>query len=108
MGCQIIHGQNFGIAICSPTPILRKIISGDCPDCKKHTRFLTWFFEWYGPTQVCLRCGRTWMDDQWMPLAFERGSRAKSIARAKARWRRETAEERKKCQKHVPADTTAR
>lgn len=40
---------------------------------------------WY---RQCLRCGRNWQDGEWMPLAFERGSRRKSIERAKRLWRK--------------------
>ena len=71
---------------------MKRIIAGVCPDCGKRTRFLTWYYEWYGPTQVCLRCGRVWQDGEWMPLPSTRGARAQSIAKAKARWRQSGAQ----------------
>lgn len=58
-----------------------------CPDCKKRTRMLGFFQDWYGWDCTCLRCGRGFSDGEWMPLPFMRGARPKSIAAAKARWR---------------------
>lgn len=76
------------VHIYAPPVTERFIRAGNCPDCGKRTRFLGWCYEWHGPTQVCIRCGRTWQDGEWMPLPFMRGARAHNIAEAKARWRR--------------------
>lgn len=97
LGCTIINSEHGSVVICRPTPIKREIIAGECSDCKRRSRFLVWIYEFYGATRVCLRCGRTWIDGEWMPLTFERGSRAKSVARAKHAWRKDTAIERKIC-----------
>lgn len=58
-----------------------------CPDCKKRTRMLGFFQEWYGWAFTCLRCGRRYADGEWLPLPFMRGARPTSIATAKAHWR---------------------
>ena len=76
------------VHVYAPRATARSVRAAECPDCGRYTRFLCWSHEWHGPSQVCLRCGREWEDGEWMPLAFERGSRQKSIERAKARWRR--------------------
>lgn len=78
------------IHICTPTTINRDIFTSQCPDCGRKSRFLCWYYEWYGPSTICLNCGREWEDGEWMPLPFTRGARAKNIANAKARWRKET------------------
>jgi hypothetical protein len=66
----------------------KSITAVHCPDCKKRTRMLGIFQEWYGWRETCLRCGRSWEDGEWLPLEFVRGSRQKAIAAAKKRWRR--------------------
>ena len=76
------------IHIHAPQPTMRHCVAGTCPDCKKRTRFLSWFVEWYGYSTTCLRCGREWEGGEWMPLPFMRGARQKNIDAAKARWRR--------------------
>ena len=76
------------VHINAPKAVKQKVIAGTCPDCKKRTRFLTWFYEWYGTDATCLRCGRKWQDAEWMPLPFMRGARKNNIDEAKDRWRR--------------------
>lgn len=80
------------IHICRPRIAGRSIHAAKCPDCGRRSRFLCWHYEWYGSSQVCLRCGRRWEDGEWMPLDFVPGSRQKSIDNAKARWRRDARE----------------
>ena len=75
----------------APPAIARFVRVGACPDCKRRTRFLGWEYEWYGTTQVCLRCGRRWADGEWMALPSLRYARRQSIDGAKRRWRSETA-----------------
>ena len=85
MGCN----HNGNLTICSPTPTKFGLRAVDkCPDCGKHTRMIYADYEWYGRNQTCLRCGRRWSDGEWMPLAFERGARKKSVERAKKHYRR--------------------
>lgn len=74
------------IHIYAPQPDIRKITAGTCPDCKRRTRFIAFHVEWYGWDSTCLRCGRRWQNGEWMHLDFVRGSRQKSVQRAKARW----------------------
>lgn len=59
-----------------------------CTDCNRRTRYLSFFTPWYGWDSTCIRCGRNWMDGEWMPLPFMRGAREHNIQRAKAFWRR--------------------
>lgn len=74
----------------APMPVERRIFAGRCPDCKRRTRFLAWFYEWYGWNQTCLRCGRQWSGGEWLPAPFCRGWRTHNIREAKDHWRRET------------------
>lgn len=72
----------------SPTVTDRSITAGHCSDCKRRTRFLAFFQDWYGWNHTCLRCGRVWDDGEWTALPFVRGARQKNIGAAKRRWRR--------------------
>lgn len=76
------------VHIHAPQATAKRVIAGHCPDCKKRTRFLSFFTPWYGDDATCLRCGRRWSDGEWMPLPFMRGAREDSRNRAKAYWRR--------------------
>lgn len=58
-----------------------------CIDCGKKTVMLGFFTEWYGWDTTCIKCGRNWIDGEWMALDFVRQSRQISIAAAKKRWR---------------------
>ena len=73
--------------ICAPPVTDRRARVTECPDCKKPSLVLTFYFEWYGPDSTCLRCGRRWSDGEWMPLPFERGARRNSIKSAMKHWR---------------------
>jgi hypothetical protein len=97
MACNVHRSQDADVIVCIPTPVLKKISTDYCQDCKQQSWFLSWWYEFYGPTQVCLRCGRRWEDGEWMPLSFERDSRAKSIAWAKRVWRENATTERGIC-----------
>lgn len=65
--------------------------SGTCPDCKKRTRFAIYTYEWFDTDMTCLRCGRSFNEDGWVPLTFERRSRQKALSRAKERFRNTVA-----------------
>ena len=58
-----------------------------CLDCGKRTRMLVFFTPWYGDHSTCLRCGREWIDGEWIALPFARGSRHRNIDDAKRKWR---------------------
>ena len=75
------------VHVYAPPPVSKFVSCGTCPDCKKRSRFIGLSYEWYGATQTCLRCGRTWQDGEWMPLDFVRGARQKSIDAAKRSFR---------------------
>lgn len=75
------------IHIHAPSATSKNAVAGTCLDCKKRTRFLTFFTPWYGIDSTCIRCGRQWQDGQWMGLEFARRSRALNVENAKKRWR---------------------
>lgn len=76
------------IHIHAPKPSEKSIRRHHCPDCGRSSFFVGFFTEWYGWDITCLRCGRSFADGEWLPLAFMRGSREKAIAAAKRRYRR--------------------
>lgn len=84
-GRKMMPGE---LHIYAPAPTGCGIYRDVCPDCGKRSAFVYRSFEWFGPDQTCLRCGRSWSDGEWMPLDFERGARQKSIERAKTAYRR--------------------
>jgi len=73
--------------ICAPAPTERKLMRMECPTCKRRTFFTVWFYEWYGPSETCLRCGEHWNDGERSERPFARGWRQRSIADAKRMWR---------------------
>ena len=79
------------IHILSPEVITKHATSGTCPDCGQRTRFLGFSYEWYSGDQTCIKCGRSFNEDGWVPLPFVRGSRQKEIARIKDQFRRTVA-----------------
>lgn len=80
--------QETTLYICAPQATAKTVHAGECGDCGKRSRFLSFFTPWYGYDSTCISCGRNWCDGEWMPLSFVRQSRQKSIKRAKDRWRR--------------------
>lgn len=76
------------VHIHAPQASLRSIDAGNCVDCKKRTRFIGFFTEYYGWDDTCLRCGRRWADGEWMLLPSARHARRDSINAVKIRWRR--------------------
>ena len=81
--------MNNMVHIHAPKPTDKRIRIHVCPDCKKRSRFICFFTEWYGWDSTCLRCGREWQDGEWCDLPFMRGARQKNIDAAKKRWRNE-------------------
>lgn len=71
----------------APKPMRKAVHARVCPDCKKWTRMLCVFTPWYGWDTTCIRCGRMWIDGEWLPLDFCRGVRKQNVERAKARFR---------------------
>lgn len=70
-------------------PSMAEISRGACPDCKRpRSAFVNLFTEWYGWDRTCLRCGRSWVDDEWISLPFYRFARRDSIAAARRGFRR--------------------
>jgi hypothetical protein len=58
-----------------------------CPTEQRRRRLYCTFAGWYGVTWYCLGCGDCWQDGERGSRPFERGWRAKAIARAKSGWR---------------------
>lgn len=77
----------MSIHVYAPECIEKYATSGTCPDCKQRTRFLSYSYEWFEPDCTCIKCGRSFNADGWVPLPFVRGSRQKEIARAKRRFK---------------------
>lgn len=75
------------VHIHAPRQTAKAVTAGDCPDCKKRSRFLGFFTPWYGWDTTCLRCGRRWQDGEWTPLDFMRGVRQRNIDATKRHWR---------------------
>lgn len=69
---------------------MRKCIREKCPVCEKRSVILTWFYEWYGPSSTCLRCGDKWADGELLARPFARGWRQRNIDNARKTWRRAT------------------
>ncbi len=72
----------------APQPDEASISRGLCPDCKRRSAFVNMFTPWYGWSNTCLRCGRTWEDGEWIALPFSRTARSDSITSAKQAYRR--------------------
>ena len=81
----------MNVHIYSPPCVTKSAVAGTCPDCGRRTRFLAYSYEWYGWHATCIRCGRSFNEDEWVPLPFVRGARQKEIAGAKERFRRTVA-----------------
>ena len=63
------------IHIHAPLPIEHKIKRSECPDCKKNSYFVTFYYEWYGLESTCMRCGRQFNEDGGQDLLFYRYAR---------------------------------
>ena len=79
------------IHVYRPEVITKHATAGTCPDCGQRTRCLGHSYEWFAGDSTCIKCGRSFNEDGWVPLPFVRGSRQKEIARAKEQFRRTKA-----------------
>jgi hypothetical protein len=77
------------VHIHSPEVIERRIVAGDCPTCGKWTRFVGFFYEWYGWFETCLRCGDQWSGGELLERPFKPRWREENIRNAKKHWREE-------------------
>lgn len=70
-------------------PVLAEaiIIRRHCNDCKKRSPFISFFYEWHGWHQTCLRCGRQVDDGEQLAAPFTRGWRKRNIEEAKRLYR---------------------
>jgi hypothetical protein len=67
------------------SPVERfRIVAGDCPTCGRWTRFVGFFYEWYGWHETCLRCGDQWSCGELLERPFRPRWRKESIAQARA------------------------
>lgn len=78
----------MNIHINKPRHSMKAISRFNCPDCKKNSRRLSFYQEWYGWDSICINCGRRWSDGEWMSLDFARGVRQQNINAAKKLWRK--------------------
>ncbi len=58
-----------------------------CPTCDRPTRFVCFFYEWYGWGTTCLACGERWEDGEMLERPFVRGWREKSKQAARKLYR---------------------
>jgi hypothetical protein len=95
------YGAEIGamnVHVCRPRAEDKKAERVDrCPDCGRLSVFVSVFYEWYGWTTTCLKCGRKWQEGEWMPLEFSRTARAESIRSARAAYRSAGAIARRVC-----------
>lgn len=82
-------------AICDGgEPFLRRRIAA-CPIEHKRRRIIGRFQHYYGWEWYCLGCGDRWADGELGERPFERGWRAKAIARHRAMWDRAPSGDRR-------------
>lgn len=74
--------------ICAPKPVNRELFRCICPDCGKRVFMVSFYYEWYGASVTCLKCGRNYQDGEWTMLGFYREARRDSINIAKTIWRK--------------------
>ena len=75
----------MGSALCSANLLDAELRTDFCSTCKKAVLKLCQYFEWYGPSVVCLECGERWEDGERLPRPFAPKWREKSIERARKR-----------------------
>lgn len=78
------------IHIHAPQSVNRTARREVCPCCNKRSVLLAWFYEWYGASVVCLRCGDRWADGERLPRPFARGWRKDSIESARKLWKKQS------------------
>jgi len=54
-----------------------------CPTCKNRQRLLMEYYEWYGASVTCLKCGEMWQDGEMCERPFKPGWRKERVAAAK-------------------------
>ena len=76
------------IHVHAPKATAKRLVTVTCLDCKKRTRMVEIFTLWYGWHSTCLKCGREWVDGEWILLEFAPGVRQRNIDAAKSVWRK--------------------
>jgi hypothetical protein len=76
------------VHIYAPPSTGRSVRWAECPDCGKRSPMASIYYEWHGPHSTCMRCGRSWSDGEWMPLAFSRTARRDSRDQMRRSWKR--------------------
>jgi len=66
------------IHVCSPKMKKWELRRFKCPNCGKR-RMLVRYYEWYGASMSCMRCGDEWHDGELSPRPFARGWRKEAI-----------------------------
>lgn len=77
----------MSVHILSPAPVVVKKVRNKCPTCDKRTTKIISFYEWYGPSVVCLACGERWNEEGREPRPFCRGWREDSVRKARMYWK---------------------
>jgi len=75
------------VHIFAPAPIERTVKWITCLDCKKRSAFAILYFEWFGPSMTCMRCGRDYEDMIMCRAPFERAWRKKNKDGMRKRWK---------------------
>jgi hypothetical protein len=76
------------VHIFSPPSTGRKIVWQDCHDCKRHSPIACLFYEWFGPSMTCMRCGREYNEDGWVRAPLMRGWREINKNNMRRAWKR--------------------
>ena len=72
----------MGSALCGANLLQADLRTTYCPTCKRETLMLCQYYEWYGPSAVCLECGERWQGGERRPRPFAPRWRQESIDRA--------------------------
>jgi uncharacterized protein YbdZ (MbtH family) len=80
-------GEITNFHICAPAQTAKKKHMVFCPDCERYAWFYSFFTPWYGWHTTCTKCGRQFVEGEWLDLPFKRGAREESIAWAKKKWK---------------------
>lgn len=76
------------VHICRAQAVARALRKFACDNCGCDRWHTVIFYEWYGPSGTCLRCGESFEGNEYLPRPFARGWRKESIRQAKVTWRR--------------------
>lgn len=73
--------------VSAPRAMEVRLVRVHCPTCGRRRWMTVLFYEWYGFTVTCLRCGENWADGERRPRPCAPKWRQKSIEAARRRYR---------------------